>query len=226
MFTQLIGSHCLLCHAQIADASHYLCPPCLHDLPYLTHSCPQCGTALTKQTDTSCGKCQANTSPIQQTFSLFHYKPPVNHLIKQLKFHHTLLIANLFGKLLAEAIKQQDTPLPDCIIPVPLHTRRLRERGYNQALQIAKPLAKELGIPLQTSLLVRSKYTRPQTDCSFKERKTNLRNSFSCTLEATSYQSIAIVDDVITTGTTINEAAKVLRRHGVKQVFAWSCAHS
>lgn len=243
ILSSFLNVQCLLCHTPIQPAAHhydnrndnqvsspYLCQPCLNDLPYLQYHCPQCGQPLTLPVHTVCGRCQKKTPYVDLSFSLFQYQAPVDHLIKQLKFHHALPIANFFGLLLATHIKQQNTPLPDCITPIPLHPKRLRQRGYNQALEMAKVTAQALNIPLHSDLLKRSKYTRPQTECNVKERKKNLRNSFICTKQMdrlpASYQKIAIIDDVITTGTTINEAARALKRTHNKTVFAWSCAHS
>lgn len=135
------------------------------------------------------------------------------------------MIANLLGKLMVNHIIQHKLQKPDAIIPIPLHVKRLRQRGYNQALEIAKPLSKQLNIPILTNHLVRNKHTRPQTDCTIKERKKNISNSFTV-VNPPQFQTIAIVDDVITTGATINEAAKVLKQNGVEQVFAWSCANT
>ena len=227
MFSQLTTASCILCHASLQDEQQplCLCQHCLNDLPVITHSCPQCGNALKTDIHGLCGRCQTHPPVIDKTFSLFHYKPPMNYLIKQLKFNHSIITADLLGKLMAEAIIQQNTTCPEALIATPLHTKRLRQRGYNQAIEIAKPLAKKLNIPLLTDTLIRNKHNRPQTECSAKERKTNLRNSFSC-VSPLSYSSIAIIDDVISTGTTVNEIAKVLKKNGAKTVFAWSCTHS
>lgn len=229
-----------------------LCNACLVDLPKILNSCSRCGNAFPIRTSknssknaTICGHCQTNELFVDSTLSLFQYKMPIDYLIKQIKFHNSLVIADLLGRLMAnhildlqkkqKAIKkseqdsQHETPsrlqLPEVIIPIPLHFQRLRQRGYNQALEIAKPISKRLNIPIVTNQLVRKKHTRPQTDCSIKERKGNMHNSF-IVQKPSQYKTVAIVDDVITTGATINEAAKVLKQQGVEQVFAWSCAHT
>ncbi len=135
------------------------------------------------------------------------------------------MVATLFGNLLAEQISARNLPLPDVMVPIPLHRKRLRERGYNQALEIAKPLARILGIPLQTTLLVRTQHTLPQTECTIQERRKNVRNRFHCP-DPANYKSIAVIDDVITTGSTANEAAKAFKQQGIQQVSIWSCAHT
>ncbi len=228
MFAHLATSVCILCNVS-TKSSLCLCTRCLNDLPVTKHSCLQCGNILPIETlELSlklCGKCQTNPPPIDRTFSLYEYKTPVDHLIKQLKFKHSIITANLLGRLMAQSIIQQNITLPDAIIPIPLHNKRLRMRGYNQAIEIAKPLAKQLKLPLLTDAVIRLKHTPAQTRSKAKERRLNLRNSFGCKT-ILPYASIAIVDDVITTGTTVNEVAKVLKKNGVQQVYAWSCAHS
>ncbi len=227
--THLQTSSCILCQSS-TQHDLCLCKNCLHDFPVIQHSCPQCGNALSNQTSHMslklCGSCQTNPPAIDKTFSLFHYKAPIDHLIIQLKFKHSIVTANLVGKLMAEALIQQEITLPEAIIPTPLHYKRLRMRGYNQSIEIAKPLATYLKLPLLTNnALVRNIHSRPQTECTAKERRNNLHNTFSCPTPL-SYNRIAIVDDVITTGTTVNEIAKTLKKNGVSEVYAWSCAHS
>ncbi len=224
MFANLATSVCLLCNMS-TKSSLCLCAYCLDDLPVTKHSCLQCGNTLPIEANNICGKCQTDPPPIDRTFSLYEYKTPVDHLIKQLKFKHSIITADLLGKLMAQAIIQQNIPLPEAIIPIPLHNKRLRMRGYNQAIEIAKPLAKQLKLPLLTDAVIRHKHTPAQTKSKAKERRINLRNSFNCKTTLP-YTSIALVDDVITTGATINEVAKVLKKNGVQQVYAWSCAHS
>ncbi len=227
---------CILCNTN-THQNFCLCRDCLHDLPTSSDSCPKCGNALPTQLSTklatnkvtmniaTCGYCQTHKLFVDNTFSLFQYKMPIDYFIKQIKFHNSLVIADLLGKLMANHIILHELQRPDAIIPIPLHVKRLRQRGYNQALEIAKPLSKLLNIPILHNHLVRHKHTRPQTDCTIKERNKNITNSFTIANLPQS-QTVAIVDDVITTGATINEAAKVLKQNGVTRVFAWSCAHT
>jgi ComF family protein len=158
---------------------------------------------------------------------LFEYDFPINKLITQLKFQHQLPHANLFGKLLTSKIKQsyQNTPLPSLIIPVPLHFKRLKERGFNQALEIAKPISKKLKIPLEKTICYRKKYTEAQSALSQKERRTNLSNAFAL-IKNIPDKHIALVDDVITTGQTLNELAKILRENGAEKIDVWCCAQT
>ena len=225
LLSRFMASPCTLCGGRVTD-SVCVCSSCLQDLPYLHYCCPQCGNPLNTQPASLCGSCQKEPPPVDRTFSLFQYKPPIDYLVKQLKFNHSIIVANLFGELMADEISHQNMILPEAIIAIPLHAKRLKQRGFNQALEIAKPLARKLNIPLLQHSLVRNKYTQPQTNqAAKKNRRKNLQNSFS--YQATEfYQHIAIIDDVITTGATINEAAKTLKQNKIQQVSAWSCAHS
>lgn len=152
----------------------------------------------------------------------FYYKPPISHWITQLKFHHQLFFAKTLGHLISEKLKRQRN-LPEIIIPIPLHTRRLCKRGFNQSLEIAKVISKQLNIPIDLKILKRIRYTKPQSELTEKERINNLCDAFSC-CQKNNDKFIAIFDDVITTGTTVNAAYKTLKEKGFKQVEIWSCA--
>lgn len=221
------AARCILCHSALDGDSIGLCHSCAGELPFRNqeHHCKTCGHLLPDNFPEYCGLCQQQAPAHSRIISLFHYRPPLDYLIKQLKFNNDLLPADVLGKLMATLIRQQSSQLPQAIIPVPLHPKRLRQRGYNQALELAKPISKQLEIPLVTDLLVRKKHSKPQTQCSGKERRNNLRNAFACSHKP-EFQSVALVDDVITTGTTTDEAAKVLKRQGIQEIHVWACAQT
>jgi len=221
---------CILCGIQHSNSDKLLCQPCNKSLPYRSRYCHQCGHTFSQTHPNLCRHCLKQGSPFDDVFSLFHYKPPVDYFIKQLKFQQRLLYADLLGhkmaNALAEYIKQAESNinLPSAILPVPLHRRRLRNRGFNQALEIAKPIAKKLNIPLITNTLIRSRYTQAQTELDAHQRSSNLNNSF-CYQPTIPYKNIALVDDVMTTGATLDEATKTLKKHaGVENVYVWVCA--
>ncbi len=221
---------CILCNAQHSNNSSLLCQPCDKSLPYLSHYCHQCGHILAQPNPNLCRYCLKQPSLFDDAFSLFHYKPPVDYFIKQLKFQQRLFYANLLGhkmaNAIAECIKQPERKInvPDVIIPVPLHKKRLRNRGFNQALEIAKPIAKKLNIPLINNTLIRSRYTQAQSKLTARKRSRNLKHSFLYQ-PTTPYKNIAIVDDVMTTGATLHEITKTLKQHSsVDNVYIWVCA--
>jgi len=226
-------SHCILCRTQHSDRSSLLCSPCNKSLPRISHYCDQCGNILPDHTPYLCRHCLKKTAIFDGAFSLFHYKPPIDYFIKQLKFQHQLLYADFLGNKMADALaehaKQITTNLttPDVILPVPLHSTRIRNRGFNQALEIAKPIAKKLRIPLITNELIRLHHTQAQTELNARERRNNLKNSFfyQPSSHTAHYKNIAVIDDVMTTGTTLHEITKVLKQHpSVENVYVWVCA--
>lgn len=213
---------CLLCldraRSQIA-----LCDDCQSILPWQQQACLQCAMPLPSPHTSRCGQCIGAPPRFDQTISLFTYETPVMQMIRQLKFHHNLAIANMFAKLWIHTLIQNKTPLPDCILPVPLHHKRLKERGFNQSLEIAKPIAKYFKIPIDTRTCIRIKNTKPQSSLPVKKRLINVANAFALT-HSVNYQHIAILDDVMTTGKTASEIAGLLRKAGVKKVDVWCCA--
>lgn len=219
----LLEAECVLCKKSAHSAHPALCKSC-RNLLVTHHSCQQCGNTLEDENLDICGNCQTYPPAIDHTFSLSTYSVTARELIKQLKFNNQLLIADSLGKLLADTLHKQTMMRPDIIIPVPMHKKRLRQRGFNQALQIAKPVAKQLSIPLSNSIAYRNTYTPPQTQLDAINRRTNPQASFHC--KQLTGEHIAIVDDVITTGSTVNELAKTLKQHGASKVSAWAIAHA
>jgi ComF family protein len=143
-------------------------------------------------------------------------------LIPPAKFSQNLVILNLLGKLMAEHLTIE--PRPDVLIPVPLHSKRLRERGYNQSLELAKRITKQTGIPLNNKACKRIKNTLPQTSLSAEQRQSNLVGAFSVIRLKPVWQHIVLIDDVMTTGATVKELASVWLEAGVQRVDVWCCA--
>ena len=169
-----------------------------------------------------CRPCQ-NELPWHHTNTIaFKYQTPIDHWLTALKFHQRLEYAALLGRLFAEKITKQNT-LPELIMPIPLHTWRLCQRGFNQALEIAKPLSHALGIPLKKNGLKRIRHTKPQSELTEKQREQNLIGAFHC-IEPIEASHVALFDDVITTGSTIRAAHQILKKHGVSKIEIWSCA--
>ena len=123
-------------------------------------------------------------------------------------------------------LKKNAVNLPQALIPMPLHPRRQRERGFNQALEITKSISRHLDIPIIKNAVIRSKNTLSQTTLSAKERKKNMRQVFELTDKTIQYHHVAIIDDVVTTGVTVNELAKTLKRANIDQIDIWACARA
>jgi len=214
---------CLLC-GDPGTPGRDLCESCARDLPYNYPACPRCALPLSLETDRPCGQCLKRPPAYDRAFALFRYEEPARHLITALKFHARYPCARLLGELLGEALAGIDDP-PGLIIPVPLHRNRYRKRGHNQVLEIARILSRRLQIPVDHGSCHRVIATSPQTDLKGKERRRNVRNAFALTRPIKA-EHVAILDDVVTTGATVNELAKVLRRAGVGQIDVWACARA
>lgn len=193
----------------------------------LHHGCPRCSIPYNHpDTRGVCGDCQQHPPAFQRAIALYHYSPPVDHFIRELKFHRQLGLARLLGERLASRLSSESAR-PDLIIPVPLHRNRLRERGYNQALEIARPLARVLGVPLDARCLIRKRATPPQAGLSLAARRRNLKDAFVVKHpQAVHGRCVALVDDVMTTGSTVQFASRALRAAGAEEVWVWVVARA
>jgi len=166
-----------------------------------------------------------NASLPNNIIAVFYYQYPIDHLISALKFANKLIYAKVLGELMADRLvySYKCGSFPEVIVPVPLHKYRLRERGYNQALELARPIAKQLNIPIDFNSCVRIKHTEAQSLVPAKQRQKNVKNAFEVSKNF-SAQHVAVIDDVITTGNTIRELSKVLLQSGVSRIDLWCCA--
>ena len=216
---------CLLCHAR-APAGKDLCTACDQSLPRAQAACPRCGTpGAGFGTDAICGECQKNPPDYDATRTVFRYALPVDRLIQHLKYHGRLELSRVLGGYLAEHLLTLDDPPPDVIVPVPLHVARLRERGYNQSLEIARFVTRQLRVPLDWQGTQRIRPTAPQAELPRDQRRKNVRGAFTAN-KVFAGQRIAIVDDVMTSGHTVNALAECLRRSGAREVRVWVVARA
>lgn len=221
----LFPPSCVLCDNP-GSAGRELCAACQADLPHNHAACARCALPLPAvQADASCGLCQQSPPAFDAAFSLYRYAYPVDQLIQYLKFSAKLNIARLLGDLMADAWTQRGAPLPELIIPVPLHPTRLRERGFNQALEVARPLARRLGIPLDYQSCVRRRATALQSALPAKDRRANVKGVFEV-VKPINARHVALLDDVMTTGHTLQELSGVLRGAGVEKIEAWVVARA
>ena len=170
----------------------------------------------------TCPACTARPPPLDGTHAAFDYAFPLDRLLPRLKFHRDFAAGRVLAQCMAERFAA--LPRPQALVPVPLHRGRLRQRGYDQALELARPLAKTLDLPLQAGLLQRCRATRAQSRLDADARGRNLRGAFRVDTRATLPAHVALVDDVMTTGATLHAAAETLRAAGVARVDAWVCA--
>lgn len=222
------SQHCLLCETVSAQA---LCKACLQDLPWNPHHCRRCALPLPLALPSDVALCAACAQrPPRQSSALapLRYEFPMDHLVAGLKYHRHLENAPLLGQLLLDAVKDQ--PAPDLLLPVPLHPKRLAERGYNQALEIARPLSRHFRRPLEIRLLERTRATTAQMTLDAEARLRNPRGAFrldtSRLADLGPLQSVAIIDDVMTTGATLAEIARLLVKAGISDIRFWVVART
>ncbi|GAB4512060.1 MAG: hypothetical protein Tsb0026_15700 [Sulfuricaulis sp.] len=195
-------------------------------MPRTQNTCPRCGTpGAVIGTDALCGECQKRPPAYDGTRAVFRYASPVDRLIQHLKYHGRLELSRVLGGYLAEYMLTLNDPLPDVVMPVPLHATRLRERGYNQSLEIARFVSKQLRVPLDWQGAQRIRPTAPQTELPRDQRRKNVRGAFTASKTVTG-QSIAIVDDVMTSGHTVDALAECLLQSGAREVRVWVVARA
>ena len=216
-----LPQHCLLCNDPTAGPA--LCCHCQNDLPYLTQRCDRCALPLPEAG--RCGYCQAHPPGFQSCICPLLYQQPVVSLVTALKFRRRLEAAAVLANLMAQSAHSTlaNNQGPELLIPVPLHPQRLQQRGYNQALLLAQPLSRTLNIPLDNRLCRRVLHHPPQLGLNRKQRQHNLRHAFEV-VDRPSADHVAIIDDVLTTGSTADALATALQRAGVKRVDIWVAA--
>ena len=218
----LLPASCVLC-SRAGVGGRDLCSGCAAELPYMKSSCVRCAIPLPQLG--TCGRCQQSAPSFDSAYATFSYQPPIAQLIQGLKFNGRLYNARLLGELMVENLSSQRVELPDVLVPVPLHAARLRERGFNQALELARPIAKNLAVPLVAGCCRRVRSTSAQTGLDAKARRRNLRDAFELVRHVNGTH-VAIVDDVMTTGSTVEVLASTLKQAGVKRVDVWLCARA
>ncbi|HLI19395.1 MAG TPA: ComF family protein [Rhodanobacteraceae bacterium] len=218
----LLPSHCLLCGAR-GQGDLSLCDACEADMPRNDLCCTRCALPLGAPAPL-CGRCQKREPPWDSAWAPFRYEWPLASLESRFKFGSDLAAGRTLALLWTASPVPVD--LPQAIVPVPLHRSRLRRRGYNQALELAKPLAKHFRVPLLRNALQRLRATDAQTELSAVERRRNVRGAFAATFDDPVPEHVAVLDDVFTTGATLAECVRVLKRAGAPRVDVWALARA
>ena len=224
----LLPPSCVLCGGRGQPPDLDLCAACELELIANSPACERCGDPLAGNIGGAvvCGACIRSKPHFHRTFCAFRYAYPLDHLVLALKFHGAVAPGRVLGTLLGRRLASSTTrAMPDGIVPMPLSDERFRERGYNQAIELGLPVSRILKVPLRTDLVVRHRHTREQAALTRKDRKKNVRGAFAVTGKVDN-ASIAILDDVVTTGSTANELAKVLVRAGARHIEVWAVAHA
>lgn len=213
---------CLLCGAAGANGID-LCADCAAELPRNRTCCARCALPLATAAEL-CGECQRHAPLWDAAWAPFRYGWPLDRLESRYKFGRDLAAGRVLSMLWQREICPVD--LPALLLSVPLHRSRLRQRGYNQALELATPLAHALHVPLRHDVLQRRRHTDAQTELDAVSRRRNVRGAFALREGVTLPAHVAILDDVMTTGATLAECARVLKRAGVARVDVWAMARA
>ncbi|MCD4656758.1 MAG: ComF family protein [Planctomycetes bacterium] len=225
----LYPKHCVICGQYLEHLEHSdfdLCRECWEALPTIGSSfCAKCGAYLGPYTKPAknCSRCKGELANIEKVVALFRYKDSAKDLIHKLKFDRQRHVAYSLANMLASHLTTDELISKiDYIIPVPLHWKREMHRTFNQSEIICSTLAKKLKLKYRTNIIVRKKATREQSKLTRLERKKNLKDAFALSYakkHKIRNSTIMLIDDVMTTGTTLSECAQVLKKGGAKKVY-------
>ncbi len=234
LLDNLFPSRCILCNQTVSSPdvgqSIELCVDCFESQPFNTICCTRCALPLAEGTSKGsiCGRCITKPPAFDYAYSVFRYEDDVIGLVHQLKFSEKITYARSIGEIFLSAVNSEEIfnrDLPDCLLPVPLHSSRLRKRGFNQSIEIARVLSKKKKIPIEYNAVIRQRKTPPQTGLDAKQRSKNIKNAFTLVNDI-QCGHVLIIDDVVTTGSTVNELAKLLKGNGVECVGVLSIARA
>lgn len=218
----LLPLRCLVCGE--AAPQRDMCTACIAALPINIPACAICALPLPIAAP-ACGECLQKPPPFSSLITAWRYEGAIAQLLPRFKFHHDLAAGRVLGELAMQQLADWDGWRGvQLIVPMPLHTTRLGQRGYNQALELARPFACSYRLPLDTKTLIRQRATAAQTDLDASARRRNLRGAFAAT--PLSGEVVLLLDDVVTTAATLHEAARTLRRAGASDVRALAMARA
>ena len=218
----IFSRHCPACLSAVKGVG--LCRNCLSSLIQPRHRCRVCLVPIERQAGSICIHCSAGV-PFDQVVALASYTPPLSDLICRLKYRNHIYLAKVLGTLLADHIKRHQRTLPELLIAVPLHKKRMQQRGFNHAVEIARTVSAKLNLRTDYRCIEKSKTTPLQTTLNFHQRRNNLKGAFR--LRSPIYaKSVALLDDVMTTGATVSEIASLLKKKGVRRVEVWVLART
>jgi ComF family protein len=217
---------CVLCGGAGQHPTLDLCTACEADLPRNVPACSVCAQPLSDaNTALPCGACLRRPPRFDATYCPFRYAYPVDRLVQAIKYRGAVAPGRVLGELVARGVQQRNEALPGILVPVPLGQQRFRQRGYNQAIELGRWLEKRLGIPMRTDLVARIRETGEQALLDRRERRKNIRGAFAVLRELPAMH-VAVIDDVITTGSTVSELTRVLKQAGAKRVEVWAVARA
>lgn len=217
----LFPKRCPVCQDIIMPKGHLICPGCFLKLSYVNRSaCKKCGKELSDNTNEYCMDCKNHKRSFEYGMALINYDDIASRSMVQMKYKHKKEYLEFYGYAIAKRYKARLLNIKaDCFVPVPIHASRKRKRGYNQAQILAEHISLYTGIPVYTDILIRNKKTVPQKKLSPKERLANLEQAFQAGEIPEFVKSVILVDDIYTTGSTIEACTRVLKKCGVRYVY-------
>lgn len=239
LLSNLFPSRCILCQKTVSgfavngpavNENIEICPDCFNTLPFNLPCCIHCALPLAEdiKNEVLCGRCIQKAPVFDYVYSLFRYEENIIKLVHQFKFGEKISYARSIAEMLLTKFEDSlssKNGKPECLMPVPLHKTRLRQRGFNQSIEIARVLAKKLEIPIEYDAVTRQRSTMTQTGLNAKQRQQNIKGAF-CPVGEINYKHVLIIDDVVTTGSTVNELARVLKKNKVERVGVLSIARA
>ncbi|WP_231950098.1 ComF family protein [Legionella lansingensis] len=217
-----LPSVCIVCYRYHREP-YAVCKRCITLFTRLGPACHYCAFPLLDDQFLVCGRCSRTKPNFDQTLIAYRFEEPLRTLLHDYKYNGALFLRHFLVKLMLDALPRPEIQT-QCLVPVPLHPKRLRERGFNQAAELCKLLAKHLNIPCELTLCRKIHHTAPQAQLSGKERRRNLRHAFA--VKPQQYKHITLVDDLLTTGSTVSELTKLFKKQGVHRVDVWCCARA
>ena len=218
----IFPKRCVFCDGLLARRERHLCSKCRSRMPAPIREprCQRCGKPLSSNEQEYCYDCVEYEQKYDRGIGIFTYQDPLKQALMRFKFKGRKEYGDFMGRLMClygeEFIKQIQ---PQIILPVPVHRKKLCARGYNQAEVLARVISRGFSIPIRTDLVLRRKFTKAHKELNRKERKKNLEQAFWAKHEVGAYKKVLLVDDIYTTGSTINAIAGKLKQEGVKEVY-------
>lgn len=213
---------CVFCgqyhHDRIA-----ICFSCIQLFSLIGPACYHCALPLPDENFLVCGHCCKKKPYIDQAIAAYHFEEPLRTLLHEFKYHEGLYLCSFLATLITTAIPPEALKT-QCLLPVPMHRKRLQQRGFNQAAELVKQLGRQLKIHYDLSHCKKIINTAPQAGLNAAQRQRNLRDAFE--IQPLPYDHVTLVDDLLTTGSTVNELAKILKQQGVSRVDVWCCART
>lgn len=213
---------CALCN-QFHKGKLAVCSPCHALIEPLGPACRHCAYPLPNANYLICGRCIKKPPHFDQAFIAYQFTEPLRSLLHQFKYHNGLYLCSFLSHLILRSLEDQSST-PQCLIPVPMHPQRIKLRGFNQAAVLTQSLAKTLQLPYDLMSCQKIINTVPQASLDGAQRQKNLRQAFK--VKKLPYHHVALIDDLLTTGSTANELALTLKKSGVQQVDIWCCART